>query len=241
MRASVEVATARMPDGGSPGHGHVVIVPGFGVVEYLRPTVEALAATGWKVSLLRPPGWQGNRGKRPSRPTATMDGLGQAVARWLRTSGAADVVLVGHSIGAQVAAHAAAAAPEVIRSLVLAGPTTDSAYRARTRLAGRLLRAARHEPPWLVASQTRDWWRTGPTQLRRLLDAAVNDSLETTLSLCSCPRVVVLGEDERLSRPEWVATLPDTATVRIPGGHGAIATDAHDFAAALLGAAPRRA
>lgn len=212
----------------------MVLVPGLAVLEYLEPTARALAADGWEVTLLRLPGWPGDdRHGRRCEPVSSMPDLGRSVATWLRSSGRSDVVLVGQSIGTQVAAHAAAEVPGMVRSLVLAGPTVDPAYRSHRRLLGRWLRTAPHEPLPLAASQSRDWLRTGPRRIRRLLEAALADELETTLRGCEVPRLSVLGERDAICRPSWAAALSDRPLVLLPGAHAAAATCPHDFAAAL--------
>lgn len=211
----------------------MVLVPGLAVLEYLEPTARALAADGWDVTLLRLPGWPGDKTTGRSDPVTAMRDLGGSVAAWTRQSGCADVVLVGQSIGTQVAAHAAAEVPGLVRFLVLAGPTVDPAYRSHRRLLGRWLRTAPHEPLRLAASQSRDWLRTGPRRIHRLLEAALEDSLESTLRSCEIPRLSVLGERDAMCRPSWAAELSCGPVVVLPGAHAAVATCPHDFAAAL--------
>lgn len=212
----------------------MVLVPGLAVLRYLDPTVRALADDGWEVTLLRLPGWPGDDGHgRRSEPVSSMPDLGRSVATWLRTSGRSDVVLVGQSIGTQVAAHAAARAPELVGSLVLAGPTVDPAYRSHRRLLGRWLRTAPREPLRLGASQSREWLRVGPRRIARLLAAALDDELESTLRSCDVPRLSVIGESDAMCRPSWAAALSDRPLVVVPGAHAAAATCPRDFAAAL--------
>lgn len=211
----------------------MVLIPGLAVLEYLEPTARALAADGWDVTLLRLPGWPGDETTARSDQVTSMRDLGRSVAAWLRQSGRADVVLVGQSIGTQVAAHAAAEAPGLVRSLVLAAPTVDPAYRSHGRLLGRWLRTAPHEPLPLAASQSRDWLRTGPRRIRHLLGAALDDELETTLRGCEVPRLSVLGERDAMCRPSWAAALSGRPLVLLPGAHAAVATCPRDFATAL--------
>jgi pimeloyl-ACP methyl ester carboxylesterase len=99
---------------GSPVSGHLVLVPGLGVASYLRPAALAAAADGWRSWLMRPPGWPGNL--RDADPRCSIADVGARLAEWI-VAGDRPVVLVGQSIGTQVAAHAAALAPECVPAL----------------------------------------------------------------------------------------------------------------------------
>lgn len=163
---------------GSPTLGEAVLLPGLGVARYLWPVARALARRGWRGWLVRPPGWPNN----PAAPGSawSMQELGAAAARWLETR-QDPVLLVGQSIGTQVAAHAAAQAPGHVRLLLLQGPTVDPAFRTGSRLLARWLLDTPREPLGLGRPQIPEWRRVGPRRLRRLLRASLNDDLESTL------------------------------------------------------------
>jgi pimeloyl-ACP methyl ester carboxylesterase len=142
------------------------------------------------------------------------------------------VVLIGQSIGTQVATHAAARVPDHVGMLVLQGPTVDPAYRTLPRLLSGWVLDARHEPAWMASTQVPEWCRVGPGQLRRLLRACLQDQLETTVRGLSArlPVRVVLGEQDRLCNRGWASTLTEAPARTMPGGHSAAAARPRLFA-----------
>jgi pimeloyl-ACP methyl ester carboxylesterase len=167
--------------------------------------------------------------------------LGEAVAGWL-TGLDGSAVLVGHSVGTQIAAHTAGTAPERVAMLVLQGPTVDPAYRTSGRLLGRWLLDGRREPLQLARSQVPEWWELGPRRLRGLVRACLDDDLAATLADLGdgVPTRVVLGERDRLCRPSWAAALTRASVLTLPGGHAACATSPDAFASLLTAIAPER-
>jgi pimeloyl-ACP methyl ester carboxylesterase len=215
---------------GSPTLGEAILLPGLGVAQYLRPVARALARRGWRGWLVRPPGWPDNPGV--TAPESSMRELGAATAHWLETR-RNPVLLVGQSIGSQVAAHAAAEVPGHVRLLLLQGPTVDPAYRTAPRLVTRWLLDAAREPPRLGRTQIPEWRRVGPRNLGRLLRACLDDDLETTLGRVGdrgVPVRVVRGEHDALCRPGWAKSLTAAPMISMPGGHAAAAAQPERFA-----------
>jgi pimeloyl-ACP methyl ester carboxylesterase len=221
---------------GRATRGDAVVVPGLGVAAYLWPTVQALAAAGWRAWLLRPPGWPGNR--MPS-PEVAPSRLGDAVAAWLAGLDRR-VLLVGQSVGTQIAAHAANAVPDRVAMLLLQGPTVDPAYRTTGRLTARWLLNGWHEPLRLACSQVPEWRQVGPRRLRSLVRGCLDDDLGATLADLddAVPVQVVLGAQDLLCRRSWAATLATVPVLILPGAHAACATSPDAFAALVTAVAP---
>jgi pimeloyl-ACP methyl ester carboxylesterase len=214
---------------GRPVRGDVVLVPGLGVAGYLWLVAQALAGCGWRAWLLRPPGWAG----AVAGDSCSMKELGTATAGWL-TELERPVVLVGQSVGTQIAAHAAEQVPGLVTMLLLQGPTVDPAYRSVSRLVTRWLLAAPQEPPRLARSQVPEWWDIGPRRLLGLMRACLDDDLEKTLGrLRAVPVRVVLGEHDRLCSRSWASSLSPAPMAILEGGHAACAADPEVFAALL--------
>ena len=199
---------------GSPDRGDLLLVPGLCVSAYLRPAADALAASGYRVHLVDPPGWP--RSAPPPRQPEEAADIAWWVVRWLAVADLRDITLVGQSFGAQLAAHVAAQAPERVRHLLLQGPTFDPAYRTMTRAAWRLACDFPRERPSLLVLEAPEWLRLGLRQVRGIVRIALQDRLETTLRRVRCPVLVVVGEHDTLSTRAWTRSLvdPDLVAVR---------------------------
>ncbi|MEV7431735.1 alpha/beta hydrolase [Nocardioides sp. NPDC092400] len=180
----------------------LVAVPGLG----LRPTA-------WDTTLAALPGHRSRTevlpgyGVRPRRGEAL-----DPATRGLRLAAVLQpedgpVVLLGHSAGAQVVAHAAAAAADRVVGLVLVGPSTDPRARTWPALAGRWLRTARHERPGQVPFLAWSYSRTGLLHIQRTMDAARHDDVEATLVDVRCPVLVLRGRHDRICPADWAGRL----------------------------------
>src|SRR4051794_23135391 len=119
---------------GPRGGDAVVVLPGLCVSSYLWPACDALARQRFRVELVEPPGWP--RSGRPRPEPADLAGLAGWIADWLVARGLVDVLLVGQSVGGQLAAHLAGQAPDRVRAVLLQGPVFDPAYRTVLRGLG---------------------------------------------------------------------------------------------------------
>lgn len=94
------------------------------------------------VTVLDLPGW--HRGRSRSS-LSTVEGVAAAAARWLDVTQRRNVVLIGHSSGAQSAIRTALAVPDLLHGLVLTNPTLDPRARHLPGLLVRLVDTAVHE------------------------------------------------------------------------------------------------
>jgi len=138
-----------------PARTHVVFLPGLGTMGYLVPLMRALAGRGVDCSLLDLPGFS-HRTRRACPPT--IDGIAQVAAGWVRRHvRAPDLVVAGHSTGAQAALRAAVRAQEhgTVSSVVLAGLTMAPTQRHLLTLAA--------TAPWASAGTHPASCRVSPT------------------------------------------------------------------------------
>ncbi|PWK82144.1 pimeloyl-ACP methyl ester carboxylesterase [Lentzea atacamensis] len=201
------------------GHVDVVLVPGLGALGYL---VDTLAGCGaWaRAHLLDVPGF----GHRASRVCpAEIGAVADAVSGWVKEVVGGPVVLVGHSTGAQAALHVAAAQPELVRSLVLLGPTFPPEQRAAKGLFRAYVRNSRHEPPGLWPATVPDYLRGGPKALCRFVRSAQQDEPERVITEVSCPVLLARGEHDAFAPQPWVdrltAAAPDGRSKEVAGAH----------------------
>lgn len=205
---------------GEPREGvtEVVVVMGMAVADYLMPALAALGS--WtRAHLVELPGFAGS-GDPPHELSVSEHG--EAVAGWLEAAALGRVVLVGHSSGTQVAAHAAARRPDLVAALMLASPTVDPAARSWLRLFVRWRLDGRREPAGLTDSHRREWRRAGAWRLVQLVRTHLRDPLEATVAAVQVPLLVLRGREDRILTRRWadqLAALGGGGVVEMPGAH----------------------
>lgn len=191
----------------------VVVVPGLCVSAYLRPFCDALALAGHQVLKLDPPGWP--RTPPPLHEPGTLGELARPLVDTVVRLDIRDAVLVGQSVGAQLAAHLAAAVPERVRCLVLQGPTFDPRWRTLPRAARRLARDFPRERPSLLATEAPEWLRVGLARVHRMARLALDDRLEETLATYDGSVAVLVGDRDTLSTRAWTRSLATSPELHV--------------------------
>lgn len=206
------------------GLPEVVLLPGLGAPSYLYPWMQETAR--WtRATVLDLPGWRRGRGRASA---STVSDVGRAAAAWLVATDRRDVVLVGHSSGAQSALRTAPLVADRLVGLVLAGPTLDPRARPLPALLARFVGTVAHEQlselpavlPWYVRSGGLPWLR--------LVRSVMQDRPEDLVGRLGLPVQVMSGERDRFAPPGWSAHLATLAGGRydlLPGAHNACHTD----------------
>jgi len=172
-----------------------------------------------------------------ARPLGVVD-LARALAAWMEAMGLRRATIVGHSLGCQIAAHAAALRPELASRLVLMGPTADPASRSARQQLRRGVQESLHERPGAAALMALEYSRAGGDVLRDEAHSMVDDRLEAILARVSCPVFVVRGERDSLVSQRWaeqvarIGRAPEPMVV--PGWGHAVHYDDPDTIAALI-------
>ncbi|MCD0444456.1 alpha/beta hydrolase [Glycomyces sp. A-F 0318] len=211
----------------------LVLVHGLAVSHrYLMP-LGALLSTGRPVRAVDLPGFGLSEG---ARETLDVPALADRLADWLKASGNAPADLLGNSVGAQVAVDAAARYPELVRKLVLVGPTMDPRARSMTRQALRWLRGLPRENPGLLPILLRDLADAGLVRAVRTFREALRDPVERKLPSVLAPALVTRGEHEAVASQRWAEEvarlLPHGELAVVPDSpHDATFTTAHGLAA----------
>jgi pimeloyl-ACP methyl ester carboxylesterase len=197
----------------------VVLVPGLGSGEYLLPHAERLA-TSRRVLVPDMPGFGHTRGPRRLRAVAE---FGSTLVELVRAEADGVVDLIGNSFGSQVVLAAAGQAPELVRRIVLIGPTFDSAARTYRQVLSRWLLIAPREPPALAVSLARSYLKCGVRTPLFALQAAMRDRPEDLVATLPHPILLVRGSNDRIAPRRWledlqqraadarIAEVPDTA------------------------------
>jgi pimeloyl-ACP methyl ester carboxylesterase len=198
-------------------------------------------------------------GRSAGAPLTNVEALADWTAALLDTAGVATAVLVGHSLGALVALHAAGRHPSRVRGIALLGPAVPMAVsdallelaaaddpRARELIVGWSYSAAAQ----LGASPVPGIWLAG--NARCLMQRMRPGVLSTDLLAChryaeglaaaarvSCPALLILGSRDIMAPPRnaqaLAAALPQQQTVTLPGcGHALMAEEPEAVRKALV-------
>lgn len=198
----------------------VVLVHGIGVSHrYFGPLAAHLAHTGRGVLAPDLPGFGGS--PRPREPLA-IEEHARVLAELLDPSRA--VVVLGHSMGAQVATELTVARPDLVRGLVLLGPVTDPAARSAARQGLRLLRDTRRESASGNLLMLRDWLRCGPRWYAATVGPMVGYPLGDRLAQVRRPVTLLRGEHDPVTPRDllarWAARPAEAVVAEVPGeGH----------------------
>lgn len=179
----------------------LVLVHGIGVSSrYFLPLAEELAKT-YDVSVLDLPGY----GTAPDpRHTLTIPELGEVVTSYVRQAEAASTVLIGHSMGCQIVAHAARQSPELYSKLILLGPTVNKWERSRRLQAWRLLQDVWREPLRVSVMIFGDYLRMGMGRYLRTSRSMIADKIEDTLTNCRLATLIARGSKDPIVPDTWV-------------------------------------
>ncbi|MFF0989463.1 alpha/beta fold hydrolase [Kocuria nitroreducens] len=217
-----------------PARPPVVLVHGIGMSgNYFLRLADALATTH-DVYALDLPGY--GTAPRPAH-ALTVPELGHVVAGAVAALGLEAPVVVGHSMGCQVAVDTVKDHPGMWAGYVLVGPTVDPAARSLLGQGWRLLRDTLREPPSTNAAVLRDYFRMGPLRYLRTTRHMLRDRIEEDIRGCTPPGLVVRGSRDPIARRDWARRLvqaaPDARFLEIPGApHNVQHTDPQELAAA---------
>jgi pimeloyl-ACP methyl ester carboxylesterase len=218
-----------------PGAPPVVLVHGLGVSSaYFQALIDELAG---RVDVVAPdlPGF----GQSDDPPDAlTIPELADALACFVEELGLGCPLLVGNSMGCQVAVDLAVRRPELVAALALVGPTVDPAARGWLHQLARLAADAFHERPRSLLDIALDYARAGPRRTLATARHTLADRIEAKLPLVTQPTVVIRGERDPLAPAAWceaaVRLLPQGLLVTIrDAAHAAHWSRPAETAAAL--------
>jgi pimeloyl-ACP methyl ester carboxylesterase len=171
----------------------IVCVHGIGVGSaYFEPLAGELRGHDVVVPTL--PGWRG--GASPPHVLDLVE-LGESLVPLLPGA------LVANSLGCQVAVEVAIRRPELVRSLVLIGPTVDPHLRPLARMLPAFALDCAREPPslwWIIA---RDYAAMGPRRFAVTARSAWRHRIEERLPLVAPHALVVRGGRDGLVSQRW--------------------------------------
>jgi pimeloyl-ACP methyl ester carboxylesterase len=148
------------------------------------------------------------------------------LTRSLERAVARPALLLANSLGCQVAAELAVRRPELVRALVLIGPTWDPAAPSLPRQFLRLLNGSYREPPSLLPVLAWEYLLWGPARMLAAARSMLRHPVAERLAEVAVPVVVVRGEHDPLCGAAWArlaAAVPrDGRLVVVPGAAHAV-------------------
>lgn len=153
--------------------------------------------------------------------TLSLVELGEVVGAYVQQAYGRPVILMGHSMGCQIIAHAARLTPEVCDGLVLMSPTVNKWERRLRWQAWRLAQDFLREPIQASLLVFKDYLRMGFGRYLRTTQYMIQDTIEETIAGTSRPVLIIHGGRDPIVPRRWVEYLKDRishAMVReIPG------------------------
>lgn len=213
-----------------------VLIHGFGVSSrYFGPLARELSQYG-RVLVLDLPGF--GRTADPSH-ALRITGFAHVVNATIRELSVTDPVLVGHSMGTQVAAESLVRAPGLARGAVLAAPVVNDRERNGGKLLWRFAQSAVKETPSSAWDSIRGFVHSGPRWLLRDFGPMLNYRIEDRIREIDVPLIVVAGEGDRIAPAQWCHRLASVRSgvdvVVVEGAaHEMIHTHAADVARLAL-------
>lgn len=173
----------------------------------------------------------------PAR-TPTIERMADLVAAYLVDRVPGRIVLVGHSMGSQVALEVAARHPGTVSCAVLVAPTVDRRARHAVVQMWRLLSDVAGEHPKVLVAGAREYLRAGPN-LRRKFRAMLVHRPEEVAPRVHVPVLVLRGAHDPVCPRSWCRfltdALPDGRLAEIPErGHETLIRDAQPAVARIL-------
>lgn len=227
---------ARVRDAAASTLPPVVLVHGFGIgTSYLVPLAARLAEHAPTYAPELPGHGLSDHDARP----LSIPELADALAAWMDARPLRSALLVGHSLGCQVAAEVAARRPELVAGLVLVGPTSDPAARTVAQTIWRGIRSSLFDRPTYIALGTMDYRRAGARVLAAEMRQMVSHRVEDVLPRVAAPARVARGGRDRIVPHEWAEAVARLAGAPPPTaisgwGHAVQFDDPHAVASLAL-------
>ena len=152
----------------------------------------------------------------PGQPLTIEDfaaGVVPRLERLRRQSPSGPVIVIGHSMGAQVAVELAVRHPSLVDAVVLVGPVVDPARPTLTQQALALARDAPLELPSTQLQVLYDYARCGPAWFLAASTAMRDYPTHRVIEQLTQPLLVLRGQRDPIAKVSWTREL----STRVPG------------------------
>lgn len=191
---------ARITAHADPANPSVVMIHGLIVSgTYFHP-LAALLDDRYSVYVPDLPGY----GHARSGRTWDVPSLAIHLADWMDAHDLSGSILVGHSLGCQIATMLAVIRPDLVRGMVLVAPTVDPEVRNASHLVLRGLLDFPRERQSIWTIWIPDFLRAGIRHSLSMLHLTMVDNQLDRLGDVQPPALVVGGERDPIVPPRWV-------------------------------------
>jgi 2-hydroxy-6-oxonona-2,4-dienedioate hydrolase len=218
--------------GGGPP---IIFAAGLGIsADFYQTNMAALAQAGFRAITPDLPGFGKTRGPRLGTDVGL---LARHLAQFSKAMEISHAGWIGHSLGCQPILRVAVDHPELVRALVLAGPTGGYGHRLTKQLRG-LANAAINEPWRLLRAVIRDYVRLSPfNYVGTWIKAAKDDPLISAKAIKQ-KSLILVGTNDRIPTAEFLANLSRALradVIKLAGGNHGLPIDAqHQFDQAVI-------
>lgn len=204
----------------------IIFAAGLGIsADFYRANMSALAQAGFRALSPDLPGFGKTHGPALGNDVAQLTRHLVGFARALEITHAG---WIGHSLGCQPLLQIAAQHPELVRAMILAGPTGGYQHRLAHQTAA-LARAAVQEPWRLMRAVIRDYVRLSPfNYLGTWIKARRDDPLQNAKRV-RAPALILVGTNDRVPAPAFLADLAKVLqadVIKLAGGNHGLPIDA---------------
>lgn len=146
--------------------------------------------------------------------------LADALAAWMEEADIDGAVLLGNSLGCQIAVECALRHPERVIALVLQAPTPDPSLRsAGMKVVANVINGWREESPGI--GPMLDYLQAGPLRAIRTARFMLADPIEDKLAKVQIPTLVIRGAKDTVVTQGWAESaarlLPRGELRVVPG------------------------
>lgn len=235
-KVAVDGIEAVTTDTDQPAGRTFLLVHGIGMgISYFAGLAEVLEQHG-RVVALDLPGF--GDAPEPAK-SAPMADVGKWLIDFVEAEQLGTPILVGHSMGTQIVAEAAAQRPELFPELVLVAPTVNRHERTIRAQARRMMEDLTGESPKVIALGMANYVKTGPRWFVKKLSNMMDHAVEETYPQIRAHTLVIRGSRDVVCPREWVAEvtelIPDAEMVELEGcGHETMIKDPAPVAECIL-------
>lgn len=200
MELDGETWFSRVAPHGDPDLPPIIMLHGLIVSgTYFRP-VAAHLDDRYRVYVPDLPGY----GRSPSRRTWSIPSITSRLADWMDAHKLGASVVVGNSLGCQIATQLTVIRPDLVAGLVLVGPTIDPDVKGFGHILLRGLKDVPREQQSIWTVWIPDFFRAGLRRGLRMLHECLNDDQLSRLPKVQKPTLIIGGERDPIAPASWI-------------------------------------